>query len=143
MLAMLADERVQNVYTWGRNEMGQLGHGGTRIESRARKLQSMTDRILHVSCGRDFTFFVSDAGKVFSCGNNSSGQLGLGRTVVNEEGSRFAPLRPVLLVSAVTVSTAAVSLPTLATVMSLRLSALWTTLLTMTPICPTARLTRG
>ncbi|XP_041378460.1 protein RCC2-like [Gigantopelta aegis] len=67
------------VYTWGRNDKGQLGLENTDrmdVPSLVEGLSGMN--VVDAACGRNHTLFLTDRGKVFACGDNKMGQLGLG-----------------------------------------------------------------
>ena len=42
-------------------------------------------RIVSIACGNMFSLFLDDKGRVYSCGYNKDGELGLGDTVTNKE----------------------------------------------------------
>ncbi|OVA00320.1 Regulator of chromosome condensation [Macleaya cordata] len=67
------------VLTWGRGTSGQLGHGDLNncLHPKPVKLFE-TLPISHVSAGWNHSGFVSDNGRVFTCGDGSFGQLGHG-----------------------------------------------------------------
>ncbi|MCL7051380.1 hypothetical protein MKW94_016022 [Papaver nudicaule] len=67
------------VFTWGRGTSGQLGHGDSTncLNPKPVKLLE-TLFISHVSAGWNHSGFVSDSGKVYTCGDGSFGQLGHG-----------------------------------------------------------------
>ncbi|XP_011296686.1 probable E3 ubiquitin-protein ligase HERC4 isoform X3 [Fopius arisanus] len=67
------------IYVWGRNTFGQLGiaiTGNLHYPHQLRTLRST--RIRYVSCGEDFTAFLTIDGGVFTCGAGMYGQLGHG-----------------------------------------------------------------
>eukprot|EP00105_Crassostrea_gigas_P042340 XP_019926488.1 PREDICTED: serine/threonine-protein kinase Nek9-like [Crassostrea gigas] len=71
----------KEVYTWanvqgGSEIVGQLGHGNTSAYKAPKKVEELED-VIQVSCGEDFTFCVSDEGKVYAFGSNYYGCLGL------------------------------------------------------------------
>ncbi|XP_061719088.1 protein RCC2 homolog [Cydia pomonella] len=66
-------------YTFGRNGSGQLGFGDTttrNVPEAVPALQGMN--IIHAAVGRHHSLFVTDTGTVYACGENKSGQCGLG-----------------------------------------------------------------
>ena len=71
------------VFTWGRNDSGQLGNG-SYDEVAVPKLVANTafgDGVVEtVYAGFDYTMVVTCIGELFACGNGSSGELGLGST---------------------------------------------------------------
>lgn len=67
------------VWTWGRNEGGQLGHGHTDrvdVPTVVSALEGLN--IVTAACGKQHSLFVTERGVVYSCGENKYGQLGLG-----------------------------------------------------------------
>ena len=71
------------VWTWGRNDSGQLGHG-TYDEVALPTLVANTafgDGVVEtIYAGFDYTMVVTCIGELFSCGNGSGGELGHGST---------------------------------------------------------------
>ncbi|EEY57867.1 RCC1 and BTB domain-containing protein, putative [Phytophthora infestans T30-4] len=66
------------VYTFGRNDYGQLGLGHKLHMARPTPVESLSRmRITQVACGCYHTLALSDDGKVFPFGRNNHGQLGL------------------------------------------------------------------
>uniref|UniRef100_A0AAV1SZQ0 BTB domain-containing protein n=1 Tax=Peronospora matthiolae TaxID=2874970 RepID=A0AAV1SZQ0_9STRA len=66
------------VYTFGRNDYGQLGLGHKLHMARPTVVESLSRvRVVQVACGCYHTLVLSDAGKVFPFGRNNHGQLGL------------------------------------------------------------------
>lgn len=84
-------QREESVFVWGRGTEGQLGYGNAGIENtvdiHVGDESSKPQRcplpenvsIKSVTAGDSHTLFVSRQGKVYACGNNMSGQLGLGQ----------------------------------------------------------------
>ncbi len=68
------------VYGWGRNSNGQLGLGGTNVDRNEPALVTaiQNQKIVKVACNETHSMMLDDAGNVYSCGANGSGQLGLG-----------------------------------------------------------------
>jgi len=68
------------VYSWGRNETGQLGLGDTKDRQCPTLIESLSGyKIIKVVTGKSHSLFLSDEGKVLSTGQNSSGQCGIGK----------------------------------------------------------------
>uniref|UniRef100_A0A3Q2UUT5 RCC1-like domain-containing protein n=1 Tax=Haplochromis burtoni TaxID=8153 RepID=A0A3Q2UUT5_HAPBU len=72
------------VFSWGRNDCGQLGLGDTKGTSVCRSPQHVPSLsaipVIQVAAGGDQSFALSVSGGVFSWGRNDCGQLGLGDT---------------------------------------------------------------
>ncbi|MCL4137875.1 UNVERIFIED_CONTAM: hypothetical protein GTU68_006891, partial [Idotea baltica] len=67
--------------TFGRNEKGQLGTGDTENRATPVVVESMKDfTVVSAAVGRNHSLFLTDRGSVFSCGDNKSGQCGVGNT---------------------------------------------------------------
>ena len=64
------------MWSWGRNDKGQLCLGDTEDRSKPQKT-SFSD-IYKTSAGNSHSLFQNDKGEIFSCGNNEDGQCGLG-----------------------------------------------------------------
>jgi len=59
------------VYSWGENNLGQLGLGHTNYQNEPCLVHTLKGKaIVTASCGSDFTVFVSENGIALSCGNN-------------------------------------------------------------------------
>ena len=67
------------VYSCGSNDYGELGLGNDISFNTPQLISDISNlTITSVSAGSYFSLFLTNDGKVYSCGNNSSGQLGLG-----------------------------------------------------------------
>nr|XP_040145087.1 protein RCC2 [Ictidomys tridecemlineatus] len=67
------------LWSWGRNEKGQLGHGDTKRVEAPRLIESLShEAIVLAACGRNHTLALTETGSVFAFGENKMGQLGLG-----------------------------------------------------------------
>ena len=75
-----------SLWTWGMNWNGELGNGGKGnvIEDAERRTIHQTvpvkvmDGVAAVSCGNSYTAAIKADGSLWTCGSNSSGQLGNG-----------------------------------------------------------------
>ncbi|KAK6472391.1 protein RCC2-like protein [Huso huso] len=67
------------LWSWGRNEKGQLGHGDTKRVEEPKLVEALEDEVVvAAACGRNHTMALTEAGCVFSFGENKLGQLGHG-----------------------------------------------------------------
>ncbi len=85
------------VYSCGSNGSGQLGLGDT-INRNVPTLISTNIGSLTISditCGDSHSLFLTNDGKVYSCGSNSSGQLGLGDTTNRNVPTLINSLPPI------------------------------------------------
>ena len=68
------------VFTWGANEHGQLGHGDRHRLSRRRAVLALeAARVQSVACGRSHTVAMTAGGLMYAWGCDEMGQLGLDR----------------------------------------------------------------
>ena len=109
--AALTEEPKNNLYTWGENQAGQLGHGDNKSKSQPKKIISWKRRktgtrdfgdtlahyvmedetdikVVHVACSYKFTLCVTNQNRMFGWGKNKSGQLGLSRAVTNSKRTK-------------------------------------------------------
>ncbi|OWZ24114.1 HECT E3 ubiquitin ligase [Phytophthora megakarya] len=68
----------QYVYTFGRNDYGQLGHNDSIDRKVPQHVEALNDQqIVSVACGQYHTMVVTATGKAFAFGKNDYGQLGI------------------------------------------------------------------
>lgn len=69
----------KKVLTWGRGTSGQLGHGNLVNSLEPKHVDVLNNfNITNVSAGWNHSGFVSECGHLFTCGDGTFGQLGLG-----------------------------------------------------------------
>jgi alpha-tubulin suppressor-like RCC1 family protein len=68
----------KTLWATGSNMFGQLGTGVDGVNQKELALLDVRLPIVSVSCGKDHTVVVTLYGEMLACGNNTSGQLGLG-----------------------------------------------------------------
>lgn len=69
------------VWTWGNNFSGQLGHGDTGTGFTPKRVDGMKmSRSVRVGAGSEHTAVVTSTGEVWVWGNGAQGRLGLGDT---------------------------------------------------------------
>ncbi|XP_053175956.1 uncharacterized protein LOC128359488 [Scomber japonicus] len=65
------------VFSWGRNDCGQLGLGDTTDRHTPTPVHSLDmKKTIHISCGKDHTAILTKDGVVFTFGSSQYGQLG-------------------------------------------------------------------
>jgi len=74
-LALKADGTV---WSWGKNDLGQLGDGSTA--NRPLPMQVAVPASTDISAGQDFALALNASGSLSAWGNNNYGQLGIGTT---------------------------------------------------------------
>ncbi|KAJ8920772.1 hypothetical protein NQ315_004913 [Exocentrus adspersus] len=68
-----------NAMTFGRNPFGQLGLDHTVTKNTPQLVPALENmNIIGAACGRHHTLFLTDTGTVYACGDNRSGQCGVG-----------------------------------------------------------------
>nr|XP_002126864.1 protein RCC2 homolog [Ciona intestinalis] len=73
-----------NVYSWGRNECGQLGHGNRVRYDSPKPIDSLQSyKVVNGATGKNHTLCLTENGDVFAFGDNAQGQLGLGNLSTN------------------------------------------------------------
>ena len=78
------------VFSFGRNDCGQLGHGDVADKKHPHLISTLSDvTVASVSCGQFHTVVVTAEGGVLVCGKNDYGQLGLDGA---ENVKTFSPL---------------------------------------------------
>ena len=77
----LVVDKWGSVFSWGSDESGQLGHNqGSNVLRVPRLLKGLaTMKVTAVSAGMYHSCALSASGQLYTWGNNSKGQLGLGR----------------------------------------------------------------
>ncbi|XP_060526978.1 E3 ubiquitin-protein ligase HERC2 [Cylas formicarius] len=77
----IALTRSGSVYTWGKGDYHRLGHGTADHMRRPKKVAALQGkRIVSIATGSLHCVACSDAGEVFTWGDNDEGQLGDGTT---------------------------------------------------------------
>ena len=76
----LAVRGGNEVMAWGRNDIGQLGIGtsGEGTDKTVPSILNGLENIIDLAAGENHSLALSDDGSVWSWGNNSHGQLGIG-----------------------------------------------------------------
>ena len=69
------------VYGWGKNTYGHLGLNNTTDQTIPQLVSDISNITINkVAQGRNHSLFLDSDGKIYSCGRNASGELGLGDT---------------------------------------------------------------
>jgi alpha-tubulin suppressor-like RCC1 family protein len=77
-MAIITSEAEGLLYTMGRGNDGQLGHGDRDDLDRFRPVTTL-DRVTSVSCGNAQTAVIANGGNVYTFGYGERGQLGIGK----------------------------------------------------------------
>lgn len=72
------EKRRTVLFTWGSNSYGQLGLGGKDDTRRPQQVEDKWPVIKSISAGGGHSAGVTDTGTLYVCGQNRTGQLGLG-----------------------------------------------------------------
>lgn len=68
-----------SVYTWGYGGDGQLGHGDFQLQTMPTQIKALLgEHVIDMSCGDKHSAVLTSGGDVFTWGDGSLGQLGLG-----------------------------------------------------------------
>lgn len=66
------------VYSWGKNDVGQLGLGHTSTQEYFPQIANIgTEKIEKISSSYNFTLAITENGKILAWGINNAGQLGI------------------------------------------------------------------
>ncbi|CAE8602220.1 unnamed protein product, partial [Polarella glacialis] len=75
----IAWDRTGVAFAWGHGGSGRLGVGGSNHRSCPERVEALPESVCTVACGANFSLFVTDRGqRLWACGGNRYGQLGLG-----------------------------------------------------------------
>lgn len=94
----LALDKQGNVYTFGRNQAGQLGNGSTTDSSMPVAVQwsdaqqAQKGRIVQVIAASSSSYALDDKGQLWGWGNNSYGNLGQGSTSASQTTPLLVPM---------------------------------------------------
>ena len=90
---VLALTKYGTVYSWGYGGDGQLGHGDFQIQTMPTVVKAMQgEGVIDVSCGEKHSLALTSGGDVYSWGDGSLGQLGLGDSRKQHTPSRIMEL---------------------------------------------------
>jgi alpha-tubulin suppressor-like RCC1 family protein len=69
---------TKNVYSWGSNEAGQLGHGTQERVKSPKHIEALLGASIdRIAAGSDYSLAVSKTGMVYAWGNGARGNLGI------------------------------------------------------------------
>ena len=77
------------VFTWGLNDKGQLGHDREDVEVGLPQEVPLPEPATAVAAGYNHTLCLGESGSVWSFGCNGMGQLGVGKDVVLQREPRM------------------------------------------------------
>lgn len=66
---------TSQLYTWGRNLEKQLGRENTRCDLSKPTLLEISENVICIDCGADFTLILTDTLNIKAFGNNNMGQV--------------------------------------------------------------------
>ena len=70
------------VYSWGKNEAGQLGLGDSEDHETPQLIEELVgDDIVEIATGKSHALMLTKSGKVMAAGSNHFGQCGQGREI--------------------------------------------------------------
>lgn len=95
MFAVTEDGRA---YGWGVNMSGQLGWrdstSGSVIVSVPKSIRPLqSKRVVQISCGQQHTLVLLNDGSIYSMGDNTFGQLGIGNSLPTTQPTEISSLR--------------------------------------------------
>ncbi len=77
---------VGTLWTCGRGDGFQLGHGVSRSDAKPARVRDLADEwVVSAAAGATHTVVATETGRVFACGTGTSGQLGLGKGVTTAQ----------------------------------------------------------
>jgi len=88
-----------NVYAWGSNQYGQLGHQRNRYDSQPTLIE-MPEKITALAAGTHFSLALSESGNVYAWGWNGFGQLGTNDTRVRSTPTKVLGLAQIQAIAA-------------------------------------------
>jgi len=65
------------LYSWGREDYGQLGSGSRVNRRRPQRITQIPENVIAAACGSYHTLLLTEDGSVFACGRNNHAQLGI------------------------------------------------------------------
>ena len=77
------------VFTWGLNDKGQLGHDKEDVEVGLPQEVPLPEPATAVAAGANHTLCLGESGSVWSFGCNGRGQLGVGKDIVLQREPRL------------------------------------------------------
>ncbi|MCU7667092.1 hypothetical protein [Bacillus thuringiensis] len=94
-----AVDEFGRLWSWFRNNYGQLGTGNTAYVATPVKIFDK-EKVIHVSANKTHTLFVTESGKVYAMGDNQYGELGTGNFVNSSIPVQVKNLQDIVKVSA-------------------------------------------
>ncbi|MFA6866250.1 MAG: hypothetical protein WCR54_01905, partial [Clostridia bacterium] len=76
----IALSNVGDLYVWGKNDKRQLGDNSTVDVNAPKKLEFENVKFSKIACGDSHITALSTTGEIYSWGDNTSGQVGVGTT---------------------------------------------------------------
>lgn len=72
------------LYSWGANELGQLGHGHSKMLDRPTRV-NIDQKFIQIAAGANHSVALSEFGEIYSWGSDYAGQLGKKSELTVEE----------------------------------------------------------
>ena len=93
------------IFSCGNNNEGQCGLGHFNDPQTSPSLiPNLASNIVHFVCGDNHSLFLDSEGNVFSVGENTDGQLGLGHNTNQNELNKIPNIPPIKIISCVNAS---------------------------------------
>lgn len=71
--------------SFGRNQFGQLGQPEQKTFEEPTVIPDLEHvNVIQAACGRNHSLFLTDNGVVYACGDNKSGQCGIGNNTTQQ-----------------------------------------------------------
>jgi alpha-tubulin suppressor-like RCC1 family protein len=96
---VLALCREGNVFAWGSNQYGQLGHQHKHYDSQPTLIE-MSEKITDIAAGTHFSLALTESGNVYAWGWNGFGQLGVNDTQPRSTPTKVLGLQGVQAIAA-------------------------------------------
>lgn len=69
--------KYRQLYSFGKAKKGQLGHGNLEEKLKSPRVTFNVEDVKQVACGKNHTLLLTSNNKLYSCGSNEKGELGV------------------------------------------------------------------